>query len=154
MASGAMLVAISGLSPAMADCNANSKHVAKYLAIYNQNSEDVGDSWRYYIRPRKGACLTQKGTNIVGTSAVPYMVIHPGSKNCSAKYKSYVTIPVPKPTTQSGTPVLTTLYVTIGNTKAHATSDGPGGYGTEINFQPFTRADGTPGMNVVAVCFR
>lgn len=101
----AIAVASLGATAASANCpNVEAKSAtAKYIAVYNQNPQNAGSSWRLYIRPRKGACLEPKGTGFQSPHDTPGQsngskqaaTIHDGAHNCAAKYKSYISVDVP-----------------------------------------------------------
>lgn len=73
------------------------KDVAKHLKIYVQNPQNVGSSWRLYVRPRNSACLVSPSSyskeGSINTMINSY--IQPGTKNCEDSYKSYFTVSVP-----------------------------------------------------------
>ena len=72
------------------------KDVAKYMKVYVQHPDNVGSSWRLYVRPRNGVCLDpnasyiQRDIGMTGDS-----VIQPGTKNCEDSYKSFFPIRAP-----------------------------------------------------------
>ena len=141
---------------------------AKYIAIYNQNPQNAGNSWRLYIRPRKGACLEPKGTGFQSPHDTPGQsngskkaaAIHDGGHNCAAKYKSYISVDVPsaqavydtftKYKTADGKPQPTIIGWSVGNTKAKGPT-----YDGGIIVVPAVNANKTPSntaVNIAGVC--
>jgi hypothetical protein len=143
---------------------------AKYIAIYNRDPQNAGSSWRFYIRPRKGACLEPSGTGFQSPHDTPGQsngskksaAIHPGSKNCSAKYKSYISVDVPSAQAVYDT---FTTYKTddgksqptiIGWSVANTLAKGPT-YDGAIFVAPMMKADKTPSnteVQIVGVCIQ
>jgi len=143
---------------------------AKYLAVYNRKPQDAGRSWRFYIRPRKGACLEPSGTGFQSPHDTPGQkngekksaAIHPGSKNCSANYKSYISVDVPSAKavyetftgykTEDGKPQPTIIGWSVANSLAK----GPG-YDGAIFVVPMKNADGTLSdtqVQIAGVCIK
>ncbi len=122
LVAAAMLTTFLGISTALAVC----KGASKYLAVYAQYPENVGTSWRYYIRPRNGSCLKEQSSSYPGMPEPVQLKIHDGLHNCKDNYKSYVTIAVTQKKTYD-------LNVRIGTTKP-ATGSGAGGYNTTVSF--------------------
>ena len=166
----ATLTAASLAAPAWAGCPTPEATgaTAKYIAVYNRSPQNAGRSWRFYIRPRKGACLEPSGTGFRSPYKTPGQndgkkqaaAIHPGSKNCSANYKSYIAVDVPSPQavydtftgykTADGKPQPTIIGWSIANTLAK----GPG-YDGAIFVAPMKNTDGTPSntqVQVIGVC--
>ncbi|MEI6412655.1 MAG: hypothetical protein WCP34_00145 [Pseudomonadota bacterium] len=127
---------------------------------YVQEPDNVGTSWRLFIRPRNGACLDApavgyqspydtKGQSS-GSSKTEYA--DPGSKNCDDGYKSYVSVSIPKSSAIYDTYVTYQTATTVGfelmTTKNH--------YKGAFALIPMTMADGNPDPNnakVAGICF-
>ena len=159
-----------GSTAASANCpNVEAKGAtAKYIAIYNQNPQNAGNSWRLYVRPRKGACLEPSGTGFQSPHDTPGQsngskqaaAIHDGAHNCAAKYKSYIAVDVPSAQAVYNT---FTQYKTaddknqptiIGWSVANTMAKGPG-YDGAIFVAPMMNTDGTPSntqVEVIGVC--
>jgi len=164
-------IACLGSAAASANCPTPSNGAtAKYIAIYNQNPQNAGSSWRLYIRPRKGACLEPKGTGFQSPHDTPGQssgskqsaAIHDGAHNCAAKYKSYISVDVPSAQavyntftqykTANGQPQPTIIGWSVGNTKAKGPT-----YDGAIFVVPMKNPDGTwsnSATQVTGVCIQ
>lgn len=162
----ALLIVYAGLSPALANCPMPEATgaTAKYIAVYNQNAQNAGSSWRFYIRPRNGACLAPAKTGFQSPLNTPGQsdgtkksaTIHDGEHNCKDDYKSYISVDVPSPEavyntftqykTSTGNPQPTIIGYTIENTKAKGPT-----YDGAIFVIPMKSPDGTWSKTAVQV---
>ena len=172
LAAAALAAASLGATAASANCpKIEAKGAtAKYIAIYNQNPQNAGSSWRLYIRPRKGACLEPYGTGFQSPHDTPGQsngskqaaAIHDGGHNCAAKYKSYISVDVPSAQavyntftqykTANGQPQPTIIGWSVGNTKAKGPT-----YDGAIFVVPMKNPDGTwsnTATQVAGVCIQ
>ena len=137
-AGGALALILLELSGVAANCPTPEPGgaTAAHIAIYNQSSQNIGTSWRLYMRPRRnGACLElpagyQSPTHTPGQGdgSKQSSAIHPGTKNCSQNFKSYVPVAVPSAQavydtftqfkTSDGKPQPTAIGWSVGNTLA------------------------------------
>ncbi|CAK0762343.1 hypothetical protein CCP4SC76_3690008 [Gammaproteobacteria bacterium] len=143
--------------PTMSSSSAEGNNAKAYI----QEPDNVGTSWRLYIRPRNGACLDAPAVGYKspsdtegqsdGSSKSKYA--EPGSKNCDDDYKSYVSVDMPSASNIYNTYVTYQSSTQVGfeimTTKNH--------YQGAFALLPMTLADGTPDPNnakVVGICFK
>ena len=145
-----------GMPTAHANCpTLEGGLAAKYVAVYMESPDNMGTSWRLYIRPRNGSCLyadqyyqSPKGANPDSSR------VKPGSQNCNTGYHSYISLKVPPAsdiwstfTTQSKP---TTIGVDLQGTKNSK------GNKMGIAVEPMQNADGSYSqteVKVVGMCF-
>lgn len=160
----------------LADASANcptpeaTGATAKYIAVYNQYPDDARSSWRFYVRPRDGACLAPAKTGYQSPKDTPGQnngskknaPIHDGAHNCKADYKSYISVDVPSAQavyntfttykTSGGQPQPTIIGWSVENTKAKGPT-----YDGAIFVVPAKNADGTLSntkVRIAGVCIQ
>jgi hypothetical protein len=141
----------------------------KYLKVYVQEPDNIGSSWRLYVRPRNKACLTLTGNGFQSPASTPGQTdgtgksgsISPGSKNCDDDYKSRMSVDIP-----SGQAIYNTYTAlkTDGTMSKQKTMVGfnvdttkNGGYAGVVYVIPMTKADGTydnANSKVLGMCFK
>ena len=101
------LGSLSFLSTVSANCTSvasiDQDATGKYGKVYVQEPNNISNSWRLYIRPRNGACLTLSGNGFQSPTLTPGQTdgkagsagINPGSKNCNDDHKSYMAVDIP-----------------------------------------------------------
>lgn len=100
------LSALSFTATVQASCATGdvlSSDAGKYLKVYVQEPDNIGSSWRLYVRPRNGSCLTLTGNGFQSPASTPGQTdgasksgdISPGSKNCDDDYKSRMSVDIP-----------------------------------------------------------
>ncbi len=159
-----ILLECSTLPLAHANCPTldKSSATAKYVKAYVQNPQDVGTSWRLYMRPRNGACLYAdqhyvSPTDTKGQSdgKAKTARVHPGSKNCSDKYKSYIGVDIPSASAIYDTFVNYEKSPTLVGFNLQTTLKSKGNKGA-FALVPMMSADGTPSKTnaqVIGICF-
>lgn len=109
----AAVVAALAAGPVLATCNPDDPNsmaqsdTRNYAKFYVQYPDDIGTSWRLYVRPRNGACLSAVGngfqspthTTDLSDGSKKSAGIHPGDHNCDDDYKSYMSVDIPSAST-------------------------------------------------------
>jgi len=147
-----------GVLAAHAGCpTLESGLTAKYVAVYVQNPDNVGSSWRLYVRPRNGSCLyaSMDYKSPADASGHASARVHPGDKNCEDSYKSYVSLSVPSPSAIWGTWTAEGKPTMVGVSLKGTLN--PGGNDLAIAFVPMS-VDGKTfsqtSSKVAGICFK
>ena len=145
-----------GMPTAHANCpTLEGGLAAKYVAVYMQSPDNIGTSWRLYIRPRNGSCL-YADQDYQSPKGAPHATakVNPGSKNCSDDYKSYISLYIPPASEIWGTFSVQSKPTTIGVDLKGTLN--PKGNKMGIAVEPMQNADGSYSqteVKVVGMCF-
>ncbi len=153
-----------GMPTAYASCPTLDQGSAKnYVADYVQSPDNIGTSWRFYIRPRNGSCLNaDQNYQSPKGSKNRTAKVNDGGHNCSDNYKSYISLVVPPAGDIYNTFVNPPI---VDNVPKRATTIGfklagtknSGGNGGAIALTPMLDAEGKPingTVKVVGVCWQ
>ncbi len=145
-----------GMPTAHANCPTLEGGItAKYVAVYMQSPDNIGTSWRLYIRPRNSSCL-YADQDYQSPKGAPHATarVKPGDQNCNDNYKSYISLYIPPASeiwgTFSAQSKPTTIGVDLKGTK------NSGGNKMGIAVQPMQNSDGSYSqteVKVVGMCF-
>ena len=168
------LSALSFTATVQANCSSNPADIVqseagKYAKVYVQEADNIGSSWRLYVRPRNKSSLKVTGHGFMSPVGTPGQTdgkgqsasISPGTKNGDDDYKSRMSVDIP-----SGQAIYNTYTALKSDGTMSkqptmigyniATSKGSG-YSGQIFVIPMTKTDGSydnANSKVLVLCIK